>query len=243
LHITGTNTIDSVSATALRVTNTTIGSSGLTFRSISSGNSIAAANPTNGIVLSNTGSLAGLTVTGNGGSCTEGSSTCTGGWIRNIVGGDDSGATPVGTGIVLNNTANVSLTRMRINDTSNYGIRGTNVAGFTFANGVIDGANGTNASSPFNDGSMIFNGLTGTSSITGSTIRGGHQRNINVDNSSGTLDLTVSGNTIKRTSDAAGDDGFHLEADTTANVTVAVTGNTFARHGAWPSRSCPRSAS
>ncbi len=231
LHITGTNTINSTSATALRVTSTTIGSSGLAFRSISSGNETAAAEPTNGIVLSNTGSLGGLTVTGNGGSCTEGSTTCTGGWIRNIIGADDSGTTPVGTGIVLNNTGSVSLTRMRINDTSNYGIRGTNVAGFSFTSGVIDGANGTNVSSPFNDGSMIFNGLTGTSSITASTIRGGHQRNVNVDNSSGTLNLTVNGNTIKRTSDAAGDDGFHLEADTSANVTVAITNNTFARHG------------
>jgi hypothetical protein len=127
---------------------------------------------------------------------------------------------------------------MRINDTSNYGIRGTSVNGFTFSNGVIDGANGTNVNTPFNDGSMIFHGvtgtssgMTGTSSITSSTIMGGRQRNIGIDNSVGTLTLTVSGNTIKRSSDAAGDDGFHLEADTTANVTVSITNNTFARHG------------
>ncbi len=238
LHITGTNTIDSVSAAALRVTSTTIGSSNLTFRSISSGNNTAAADPANGIVLSNTGSSGGLVVTGNGGACTEGSSTCTGGWIQNMTGGDDSSATPAGTGIVLNNTANVSLTRMRINDTSNYGIRGTSVSGFTFTNGVVDGANGTNVSTPFNEGSLLFfgvtgtsSGMTGTGSITNSTIMGGRQRNIAIDNSVGTLNLTVSGNTIKRTSDAAGDDGFFLEADTTANVTLALTNNTFARHG------------
>ena len=73
--------------------------------------------------------------------------------------------------------------------------------------------------------------MTGTSSITNSTIMGGRQRNIAIDSSVGTLSLTVSGNTIKRTSDAAGDDGFFIEADTTANVTLSVLNNTFARHG------------
>ena len=64
LHITGTNTIDSISATALRVTNTTIGNSNLTFQRISSGNNTAAADPANGIVLSSTGSAGGLIVDG-----------------------------------------------------------------------------------------------------------------------------------------------------------------------------------
>jgi VCBS repeat-containing protein len=238
LHITGTNTIDSISATALRVTSTPIGLSNLNFQRISSGNNTAAADPANGIVLSSTGTSGGLVVTGSGGACTEGSSTCTGGWIQNMTGGDDSGATPGGTGIVLNNTVNVSLSRMRINDTSNYGIRGTSVSNFTFTNSVVDGVNGTNVSTPFNEGSLVFfgvtgtsSGMTGTSSISNSTIMGGRQRNIAIDNSVGTLNLTVSGSTIKRTSDAAGDDGLFLEADTSANVTLAVTNNTFARHG------------
>ena len=45
--------------------NTTIGASGLTFRSIS------ANGGANGIVLNNTGTTAGLTVTGNGGTCEQ----------------------------------------------------------------------------------------------------------------------------------------------------------------------------
>ena len=61
LHITGTtNDITSTSATALRVTSTTIGSSDLNFRKISSGNNNAAADPVNGIVLNNTGAPGGL---------------------------------------------------------------------------------------------------------------------------------------------------------------------------------------
>jgi len=226
------NTITTTTGTALNVSGTTIGASGLTFRSIS------ANGGTNGIILSGTGTSGGLTVTGNGGTCTPAAPTCSGGRLQSMAGADDSSATPVGTGIVLNNTRNVSLTLMRIDNHSNYGIRGTSVDNFSLSSSLVDGTNGTNVSTPFNDGSLVFfgvtgssSGMTGTSSITNSTIQGGFQRNVAIDNSVGTLNLTVTGNTIRRTSDAAGDDGFFLEADTTANVTVAITNNTFRRHG------------
>ena len=224
---TGTlvNTLTTTTGVALNVQNTMIGANRLEYRSIS------ANGGANGIMLVNTGALGGLRVSGNGGACVEGSTTCSGGWIRNMIGADTSDSTPPGTGIVLANTVNVSLTRMRINDTNNYGIRGSAVAGFTFANGVVDGVHGTNVATPFNDGSLVFFGMTGASAITNSTIMGGRQRNIAIDNSAGTLTLGVTGNTIKRTSDAAGDDGFSLEADTTANVAVLISNNTFARHG------------
>ena len=226
------NTITTTTGTALNVASATIGATGLTFRSIS------ANGGANGIILSNTGATAGLTVTGNGGTCTPAAPTCSGGRIQNTTGADNSTATPVGTGIVLNNTRNVSLSLMRLDNHSNYAMRGTSVDGFSLASSLVDGSNGTNVATPFNDGSLVFfgvtgtsSGMTGTSSITNSTIQGGFQRNIAIDNSIGTLNLTVSGNTIRRTSDAAGDDGFFLEADTTANVTLSVTNNTFARHG------------
>lgn len=68
---TNANTIDSTTGTALNVANTTIGASGLTFRSISSNGS------SSGIILNSTGA-GGLTVTGNGGSCTTGTpANCT----------------------------------------------------------------------------------------------------------------------------------------------------------------------
>jgi len=199
--------------------------------------SVSANGGSNGIVLNNTSGS--FSVTGSGGTCTEANPTgCTGGVIQNMTGVDDSSATPVGTGIVLNNAQGVSFTRMYIHDHSNYAIRGTSVNGFTLDTSVVSGANGTNEATPFNDGSLIFqgvtgvsSGMTGTSSITNSVIRGGWQRNITIDNSVGTLNLTVTNNTIKRTSDAAGDDGLLIEADTNANVTVNISNNTFARHG------------
>jgi hypothetical protein len=226
------NTLTTTTGTALNVADTTIGVGGLAFRRIT------ANGGANGVVLSNTGTAGGLTVTGTGGVCTTASPTCTGGRIRNTTGADSSSVTPTGAGIVLNNTRSVSLSSMRVDNHSNYAIRGTSVDGFRFDNGLVDGTNGTNAAAPFNDGSLIFQGVAGTSSgmtgtgaITNSTIQGGRQRNINIDNSVGTLNLTVNNNIIRRSSDTAGDDGFRLEADTTASVTVTITNNTFARHG------------
>jgi hypothetical protein len=68
VNVTGVNNIiASTGATALSVTSTTIGASGLTFRSIS------ASGDGNGIVLSGTGALNGLQVTGDGSATQNGS--------------------------------------------------------------------------------------------------------------------------------------------------------------------------
>ena len=73
-----------------------------------------------GISLDTTGSSGGLTVTGNG---TAGS----GGTIRNKTGAN--GSTSGGIGVYLNNTAQVSLTRMQLNDHNNFAIRANAVNG------------------------------------------------------------------------------------------------------------------
>jgi hypothetical protein len=73
--------------------------------------------------------------------------------------------------------------------------------------------------------------LTGTVSISSSLISGGFQHNLLIDNQSGTADITVNGNTIKTTNAATGDDGFQLEAETTATVNAFVTNNSFSQHG------------
>ena len=130
------NTLATTSGSALNVVNTTIGASGLTFRSIS-----ANAGANNGITLDTTGALAGLTVTGNGGTCTTGTPTCTGGTIQGKTGAD--GSFTAGIGIYLNSTINVSLTRMSIQGHQNHGIRGSNVTGFTLDNSLV----GTSAQS------------------------------------------------------------------------------------------------
>lgn len=173
------NTVATTTGQALKVTSTTIGASGLTFRSISSNG-----GGNNGITLDTTGANAGLTVTGVG--ATPGS----GGTIQNKTGAD--GSTSSGIGIYLNSTSGVSLNRMQLNGFQNFGIRGTNVTGFSLTNSTINGVNGTTEAGGSEEGAIRFDGLftSGsfpTAQITGSTVQGGYSVNVRVQNTTGTL--------------------------------------------------------
>ncbi|MEN3369734.1 MAG: hypothetical protein V7609_1877 [Verrucomicrobiota bacterium] len=216
------NTITTTSGTALQVTSTTIGASGLTFRSISSNGAA------NGIVLNATGSN-GLTVTGNsagicGGSVTNFSTPgtlatvtapntadCTGGTIQSST----------GTGVSLTSASNVSLTRMRIINGGSDGINGTTVNGLTLA--AVDIENNGNA---VGENGMEFSNLTGTVSVTNSTVSGNFSDNFKIINTSGTLSsFTVSGSSFSQSSipvSPAGGNGFVL---TTQNASVITTGS------------------
>jgi VCBS repeat-containing protein len=219
--VTGTtNTLTTTTGTALNVANTNIGASGLTFRSIASSGGSAT-----GVILDTTGSTGGLTVTGTG---TAGS----GGTIANKSGAD--GQTNTGIGIYLNNTANVQLANMQLNDFGNYAIRGTNVDGFILNSSVINatgaGKNGTSAA--IDEGSVIFgtrippfvNGLTGTASITNTTIEDGFEDTLGVYNASGTLTLTMDNVSVS----GAGNDGIVTEQHTGGTINIDVKNSDFA---------------
>jgi YVTN family beta-propeller protein len=196
------------SGTALRVENTTIGGSGLKFKSIS------ANGGQNGIVLVDTGAGA-LTVTGDGATANSG------GVIQNMTTGADG--TNTGIGVRLSNAQNVSLKFMNLHDFSNWAIRGTNVANFTFENSKIAGSNGT--TNALDEGSISFDELTGSASIKNTTIEGAVEYNLRVKNTGGTLNrLTVDTVTIGANSTALGDDGIQLEGTGgTFNATVNKT--------------------
>ena len=209
VNVTGSaNTLESTTGTALNVASTTIGASGLTFRSISSNGAAS------GIVLDTTGSSGGLTVAGNGSTCTS-AATCTGGAIQNSTGPGVS-LTSVGGG--------VGLTRMSVNNGGDDGIRGTSVTGFTLDNSRV-----TNNGNAVNESGVDFvGGLTGTASVSASQIFGSFENGMIVTNASGSLNLTVTGSTMNSVSTAdSGNDGLHLDANNTANITVSVTGSTF----------------
>jgi Bacterial cadherin-like domain/RTX calcium-binding nonapeptide repeat (4 copies) len=181
------NTIDTTTGTALSVANTTIGAGGLTFRRISSNGA------TNGIVLSNTGANAGLTVTGNG---------------NTSVGGDNSGGTIQNTtsfGISLVNTASPSFTNVRLQDTSDSAINGTQVSGFSFTNGTITGAgDAADENSISFDDSVTNANITGALTISNNVITRTETSGVDIQNASGTIsDANISGNTISDTGDAA----------------------------------------
>lgn len=213
------NTINSVSATALNVASTSIGASGLTFQSISSGNNTVAADPVNGIVLNNTGASGGLTVTGT--STTSGS----GGTIQ-FTSND---------GISINNAVNVSLTNMIIQDignmagghNTNSGHDGMQVSALTglildnviirrISDNAILGAVGASTSTIItglqilnctiedsnrfhvagtgdanNEGTVRILGITGTVIISNSNFQRGAKFLDFVTHTSGTLNMTV----------------------------------------------------
>jgi hypothetical protein len=119
---------------------------------------------------------------------------------------------------------------MWLHDNSNYAIRGTNVAGFTLANSVINGSNGdatpTSAGSPFRESSVRFDNLTGSASVTNTFVSGGASNNFLVTNSSGSLDrITFSSVTIGPNSTAEGNDGVGLESNASAGALKATIQN------------------
>jgi hypothetical protein len=209
------NTITTTTGTALNVANTTIGASGLTFRSISSNG-----GSQNGIILDSTGATGGLTVTGDGTNTSVGGNA-SGGTITSKSGAD--GSTTAGSGIYLNATANVILRRMTINGTNqNFGIRGLNVTGYTMEYSTVTGSHGDNAG--LDEGSVNFDNLLGSAAITSSIIEGGLEDNLNVVNTSGTLNrLTITGSTFGFNNTANGNNNILIEsqnAGTTLNFTI-----------------------
>ncbi|HUQ30890.1 MAG TPA: Ig-like domain-containing protein, partial [Pyrinomonadaceae bacterium] len=202
---TGVNTIQTTTGTALTVTNTNIGAGGLTFRSISSDGAA------NGIVLNNTGTTAAsgaLTVTGSG-------TAASGGTIKN-------GAI----GISLTSTRGPSFTYMQLNDFTDWAIRGTGVINFTLANSVVSGVNGNNAVTE--EGSVRFTELTGSASISSSSISGGFVDNLSVVNTTGTLDrFTISATTFGANSATFGNAGAVFKGSGTAIVKATIQNSFF----------------
>jgi hypothetical protein len=219
ITVTGNgNTINSGTATSLNIANSTIGAAGLNFQSISSSGGTAT-----GIILDNTGTLGGLTVTGDGVNTTTGGNI-TGGVISNKSGVD--GSTSTGIGIYLNNTRNITLRRMTINGINqNFGILANNTTNLVIEYSTINGTNGNNVAVTPREGSVILNNLFGNCSVLGSIISGGIEDNLRVENTSGTLtSFNLSNSTISNNSTVSGNIGFRF-ATVTAGVTMNGTVN------------------
>jgi uncharacterized repeat protein (TIGR01451 family) len=211
-------TITTSGATAVEITR-----AGGTTPLVISLTSVSASGDANGILLN--GTSGSFTVNGDGGDTSLGGNN-SGGTLSGTTGAD--GAT-AGNGVYLNNAANVTLRRMHITNHSNFAVYGTNVTGFVLEYSTVDGVNGTNNATPFNEGSIAFDGLFGTSTFTSDVIKGGFQDNLRVKNSNGSANITVTGSTIRDTSTgASGNDNLNIEANTSAAITAHVTNNTFA---------------
>ena len=209
--VTGANNaIGAVNGTALRIENTTIGVAGVTFRGISASGGV------NGIVLVNTGAAGFFSVTGTG-------SAGSGGTIQNMS----------GVGVSLTDVSNVSLASLDVQNTGGSGVRGTGVVNFAFTGGAIDGSGAALGA----DGSnLAFNtagasNVSGTLTITGSTLSNAYQHGVEVVNFSGSLtDVDISGNTLTSSASAADSkgSGIRLVASGSAAAAAAVQRATIA---------------
>lgn len=226
VSVTGAaNTITTTTGVALDVSTTRIASAGLTFQRISSTGAPV------GILLDRTGKTGAdgsLSVTGSGGTCQDGNvSGCTGGTIANGTGPDSAGATPTGSGIVRNQTKAPSFTRVQLFGHSNYGIRGTAVAGFALADSVVVGGSG-NAAAPYHDSAISFTDLTGSASFSRVDVEGGASDNLRVVNGSGSLDrLMVDDVTFDVAGNTPANDALTVQTSGTAALRMTVQNSTF----------------
>lgn len=235
VSVTGANnTLATTTGTALNVSSTTIGASGLTFKSISSNGAV------DGINLNATGSSGGLTVTGTG---TAG----TGGTIQNST---DSG-------ILGNSTKTPSLSWMTISNNGNAvnegGVRLTNVTGtggitsstmtggfednvylkndsttatFTVQGPTCSVTNNNSVSG--NNGVNLLAATTAnlTTTVNNCSFSGNRAVSIGADAAdSSTLNVTITNNTITQGSPNHGNQGIQVSDAGNGNVTFDVESN------------------
>jgi len=206
------NTLTTATATALNVSSTTIGANGLTFRSINA----PTASGNSGIILNATGSSGGLTVTGNGGSCTAATPTCTGGTISNKT------TVP---NVSLTNTKNVNLSLMNIQSSSFEGILGSGVDGFTLASSLVR----NNSTAGNNRCGIKLTDTLNAVSFSDDAVTGNFNSNVQITTSPSSTaamtTLTVANGTYSSSTQNA---GFLVDLHGSAALnTASVTGATF----------------
>ncbi len=208
------DTVANSAGAAIALSNGTLAAS---FSSVSANG----CSNTDGLALTNTtGSFA---VTGDGTNSANGS----GGTIQHCAGAD--GNTAQGIGVSLSNASGVSLSAMHLHDFDNFALYGSGVSGFTLDHTLIDGVNGTTGASPYQEASVSFAQLTGTDTFSNDTISGGRLDNVQIQNSSGTLNsLTFANCTIQNNSTSNdGNVGLQLLSTNSAVMSASVSNCQF----------------
>ncbi len=211
------NTIATDTGRGIFVQHTTIGASGLVFRSINTGN--ATNGPANGIFLNNTGASGGLTVQGNGGVCTFATQTCTGGLIRSST----------SNAVHLVSTQGVTLNLMEISDNDSNGVYGDELTNFDLIDSIVLDNDVTDLDTD-NEAGIRFDELYGTNHLTNVVARGTKGDNVRLEMGTGTLtDLIFAGCTIGPTANEGGgfNNGFSVVTTGTPTLTIHVGTSLF----------------
>lgn len=102
-------------------------------------------------------------------------------------------------GIVAKDVSGLTLNNISIVGSSQRGISGHNVSNFSMTNCTVN-----NSGDNVNEGAIAFSNLSGTCSISGSTITRANEHLINIFNTSVNLNLTISNSTISDTQTTPG---------------------------------------
>jgi Ca2+-binding RTX toxin-like protein len=196
-----------INNTRIGDTSTAAGDSGLRFERIDAASSLAFGNAL-GISLATTGTGGGLTVTGSGGTCTvQDTSGCSGGTLAGGVGG-----------VFLDNTGDVSLTRMLVSSPSNNGVQADEVTRLAVDRSVIVGG----------QAGMELADVYGASALTNSTISNAQTSSVSLHPSSTTTaQFAISDSTLQSTT-ATNAVGLRIDTYAGAILDVDVASTTFA---------------
>ncbi|AXY73505.1 hypothetical protein D3H65_05725 [Paraflavitalea soli] len=242
--VTGTgNTISNGNGGALSVVNTTIGAGNLNFQSIASNGAI------NGILLNNTGA-GGLVVTGTGTAGTGGTiqnctqrgarfilasnislsyMTFTGNGTANIDAAATAGDalngtnTNVAAGIDLQTVSGFSASNVTITGGAQMGLNGKGVSNLVLTNCSVQNT----GDEVLEDGVQLVN-LSGTCTVTNSSFTGNFHRQFEVQNSTGNLNLSMTGCTFDHLSYVStGGQGMLLVGHTSAVIVASIKSSLF----------------
>jgi hypothetical protein len=201
----------SVTTTGAAAINLTNSDGTLSFTSVS------ANGGANGIAWNNASPASGsLTVAGTGGVCTFATQTCTGGVIQ----------VTTGDGVFLSNAANVSLSLMNVHNNAGNGVKASAVSGLSLLNSIFVANSDDIATN--DEANLRMSSMSGTITVTNAVFRDAVVNNVYWTPSSGTATLNATGSTFGPNSALTGGSGLLLAASGTANVTLTISGGSFA---------------
>lgn len=184
-------------------------------------NTINASGADIGINLSAVNPSGGsFTLLGNGGLCSSATPTCSGGTISNST----------DTAVKLTSANNVTLTRLRLANSANFGLNGNSVSVLNIDTCLFDGVHGN----AIDEGALFVTNWLTSGTIANSEILGGANDNVRVINNTGTLNrLTISNSIIRDNMTVIGNHGLRFETSVPTNtgagvaMNLSVTGTAF----------------
>jgi len=168
--------------------------------------------------VSSSGAVVGISLADVGGTfvVTGSGSAGTGGTIANTT----------GSAAILLSNASMSVSYMVVSNNAGYGINGTNVAGFGLNQSTLQN-NGDAAT----EANLHLSGLTGTASITSSTISNASGSNVLVENTAGTLTFSLSNSTLSNdATETVASNGLAVIGSGTAVTNASISNSNFQGH-------------